>query len=208
MSKPANVISYYILCNKLKDLIRSGWKKWHVRRERLESVAEHVYGVQMLAIAMYSEYDYQINIEKVILMLAIHELEEITIGDLVPFETTKHEKKEIGHAAVHQILSHLSDKLNLETLVYEFDEQKTPEAKFAHLCDKLEADIQCKLYDEEHCVDWQAETGNELLKDPRVQSAVDFSRSWSECWITCDQDLNFYDSNFVEVLEYLKANQI
>jgi len=208
MSKPANVINYYVICNKLKDIIRSGWKKWHVKRDRLESVAEHVYGVQMLAIAMYSEYDYDIDIEKVILMLAVHELEETAIGDLVPFETTKAEKTKIGHEAVDKILAGISDKVNLKALIYEFDAQETPEAKFAHLCDKLEANIQCKLYDEENDVDWQAEANNELLKDPKVRAAADFQKSWSECWITCDQDLNFYDSNFVEVLDYLKAHHI
>lgn len=207
-SRPANVISYYVLCNKLKDTIRSGWQKWHVQRERLESIAEHVYGVQMLAIAMYSEYDYDISIEKVILMLAVHELEETVIGDLVPFEITKAEKAKIGHEAVERILDGISDKADLKSLIYEFDAESTPEAKFAHLCDKLEADIQCKLYDEENCVDWQAETDNALLKDPKVRTAADFKKSWSDCWITCDQDLNFYDSNFVEVLDYLKAHHI
>lgn len=208
MSNPSNVISYYVLCNKLKDVVRSGWQKWHVQRERLESVAEHIYGVQMLAIAIFSEYNYDLDIAKVILMLAIHEIEEIAIGDLVPFEISKAEKEQIGHAAVHEILSHLSPKLDLESLIHEFDAGESAEAKFAHLCDKFEADIQCKLYDEENCVDWQAETDNELLKDPRVQSVVDFNKSWSECWITCDRNINHYDSNFNEILDYLISHPI
>ena len=92
MAKEENVVNYYVLCNKLKNVIRTGWKDWHVKRERLESVAEHVYGVQMLAIGMYSEYKYDIDIHKVILMLAIHELEEIEIGDLTFLETTREDK--------------------------------------------------------------------------------------------------------------------
>jgi putative hydrolase of HD superfamily len=74
MGKERKVINYYVLCNKLKNLIRTGWKTWHVHRERLESVAEHIFGVQMLAIAMKSEYEYDIDISKVIMMIAIHEL--------------------------------------------------------------------------------------------------------------------------------------
>ena len=57
MQKEKNIINYYVLCNKLKNVIRTGWKDWNVQRERLESVAEHIFGVQMLAIAMKSEYD-------------------------------------------------------------------------------------------------------------------------------------------------------
>ena len=93
MSKESNVLEFYILCNKLKHLIRSGWKQWSVQGERLESVAEHVYSAQMLAIAMISEYDYDIDMLKVIIMLAVHELEETIIGDLVFYEITPEEKE-------------------------------------------------------------------------------------------------------------------
>ena len=92
MSKEQNVINYYVICNKLKNVIRTGWKDWNVNRERLESVAEHIYGVQMLALAMKSEYQYDIDIMKVILMLAIHELGETIIGDLTQFQISKTEK--------------------------------------------------------------------------------------------------------------------
>jgi putative hydrolase of HD superfamily len=74
MKKEKNVINYYVLCNKLKNVIRTGWKDWNVQRERLESVAEHIFGVQMLAISMKSEYNYDVDILKVIMMIAIHEL--------------------------------------------------------------------------------------------------------------------------------------
>ena len=74
MNKEKKVVNYYVLCNKLKNVIRTGRKYWHVQRERVESVAEHIFGVQMLAIAMKSEYEYDIDIMKVIFMIAIHEL--------------------------------------------------------------------------------------------------------------------------------------
>lgn len=91
------IISYYLVCNRLKDLIRSGWKNWKVKRNRIESVAEHIFGVQMLAIAMNSEYNYDIDIMKVIYMLAIHELGETIIGDITQFELNKEEKEKIDH---------------------------------------------------------------------------------------------------------------
>ena len=64
MEKGKNVIGFYVLCNKLKDVVRTGWKDWNVKRERIESVAEHVFGVQMLAIAMYSEYEYDVEFDE------------------------------------------------------------------------------------------------------------------------------------------------
>lgn len=43
MEKEKRVIDYYVLCNKLKDVVRTGWKYWNVQRERVESVAEHIF---------------------------------------------------------------------------------------------------------------------------------------------------------------------
>ena len=93
MCKEQNVLNYYVVCNKLKNVIRTGWKDWKVKRERIESVAEHIYGVQMLAIAMKSEYQYDIDMQKVIFMLAIHELGETVIGDLTPIPNFKRRKR-------------------------------------------------------------------------------------------------------------------
>ena len=96
MTREESVINYYIICNRLKNVIRTGWKNWNVQRERLESVAEHIFGVQMLAIAMKSEYQYDIDIMKVILMLAVHELGKTVIGDLTQFQISREEKEKSG----------------------------------------------------------------------------------------------------------------
>ena len=104
------------MCNKLKNVIRTGWKNWNVERERVESVAEHIFGVQMLAIAMKSEYEYDIDIMKVVFMLAVHELGEIVIGDLTMFEISKEEKAKREKEAVHKILCGLLDGKEIENL--------------------------------------------------------------------------------------------
>ena len=33
MCKEQNVLNYYVVCNKLKNVIRTGWKDWKVKRE-------------------------------------------------------------------------------------------------------------------------------------------------------------------------------
>lgn len=208
MSKAQNVVECYVLCNKLKDVIRTGWQTWHVKRERLESVAEHVYGVQMLAMLMHSEYQYDIDIMKVIFMLAVHELEETVIGDLTQFEITDKGKAKIGHEAVCNLLDGLLNKDKIMNLVLEFDERKTSEAKFAYYCDKLECDIQSKLYDEEGCVDLGNQDGNKVMNDSRVQSLLNTGKSWSEMWLLFSQEVYNYDKNFTEVSNYVKDHII
>ena len=116
MSKEENVIKFYVLCNKLKNVVRTGWKDWNVKRDRIESVAEHIYSTQMLALAIYKEYKYDIDIEKVIMMIAIHELGEIVIGDLTQFQISREEKKLLEKDAVHKILSGLLNSSDIESL--------------------------------------------------------------------------------------------
>ena len=208
MSKEEKVISYYVLCNKLKHIIRTGWQTWKVEAKRLESVAEHIYGVQMLAVAMYSEYDYDIDLRKVILMLAIHELEEIVIGDLTQFQISKKEKRIIGHKAVENILKNLTEKENLKKLILEFDQQKTKEAIFAHFCDKLECDLQCKLYDEDGYVDLTKQEENSVFQEKTVKELLSKGLSWSEMWLKFSQEKYKYDDNFKAVSNYALTHKI
>lgn len=208
MTKEENVIRYYVLCNKLKDIVRTGWKDWKVERERVESIAEHIFGVQMLAIAMKSVYQYDIDISKVIFMLAVHELEEIYIGDLTLFQISKDEKEKMGHEAIIKVLDGLIDKNKIIALIHEFDERKTKEAKFAYYCDKLECDIQSKLYDEEACVDLHNQSGNKSFEDSRVQELLKQESTWSGMWLTFGQDRYNYDENFLSVSNYTKNHNI
>ena len=208
MSKEEKVINYYVTCNKLKNIIRTGWKDWNVKRERIESIAEHIYGTQMLAIVMMSEFDYDIDIMKVLYMLAIHELGEIIIGDLTLFQISNEDKKIIEHEAVHKILETLLDGEKIEDLFIEFDAHKTKESLFAYQCDKLECDIQSKIYDEEGCVDLNDEKDNEMMQDPDVQEILQTEDTWSAMWMKFGQRKHPYDDNFKSVLEYTLKNQI
>ena len=208
MSKEEKVIKYYVMCNKLKNVIRTGWKNWNVERERVESVAEHIFGVQMLAIAMKSEYEYDIDIMKVVFMLAVHELGEIVIGDLTMFEISKEEKAKREKEAVHKILCGLLDGKEIENLFTEFDSHSTKEAMFAYQCDKLECDLQSKLYDEEGCVDLNKQENNDSLENELVKKLLSEEKSWSGMWLRFGQTVYPYDDNFKDVSKYALNNSI
>lgn len=203
-----SVVEYYVLCNKLKNIIRTGWNKWNVKRERLESIAEHIFGVQSLAIAMASEYDYDIDLYKVIFMLSVHELEETIIGDLTEWDVSKEEKINQGHNAISMILSNLLSGKEIEELILEFDARETKEALFAYHCDKLECCIQCKLYDEEECVDLNEQGGNNIYNTDIVQNLLSREKTWSGMWFEYDRDKFNDDKNFEDVLDYVKNNSI
>lgn len=196
-----NILKFYELSNQLKNVIRTGWKRWNVNRERLESVAEHIFGTQMLAVSIWSEFDYDIDIQKVVFMLALHELEEIIIGDYTPYDDiSEAEKAQQGHRAVHHLLDGLMKQAEIEAIVLEFDTKETSEARFAYQCDKLEADLQCCLYDREGCVNLSTQTDNPLLQDNLIQSFYRQGLSWSKIWCSVDRERIGYDENFKAIL--------
>lgn len=208
MGNAKNVVDYYILCNKLKYIIRTGWKDWGVQKERLESVAEHVYGVQMLAIAMASEYHYDIDLAKTIMMLAVHELGEIKIGDLTQFQISKEEKAKIEYEAVKEVVGCLLDKEKIIDLFLEFEAKNTKESRFAYYCDKLECDLQAKLYGENGCVDLDKQSANKTATNQTVKKLLSEGKSFEEMWILFGQQVYNYDENFKEVSNYALTHKI
>lgn len=201
-------IKYYKLCTKLKDTIRKGPTIWNAKRDRIESVAEHIWGAQMLAISIYYQFEYKLDIMKVVYMLAIHELEEIEIGDLAFFEITKKEKLIKGKEAINYILKDFLGKEEITSLLDEYNEKVTKEAVFAYHCDKLECDIQMKLYDQEGCFDLNNQPNNPIINDYNVRKVLDSEKSISNAWIEFDRNKYEDDKNFIEIIEYLKENII
>lgn len=208
MNKAQNVIKFYKITNTLKTLIRKGWLNWHVKAERVESVAEHVYATQMLALAMYSEYKYELDIQKILYMLAIHELEETIIGDLTYKEISKEEKEKIGHEAVENILKDLLSGEEIKQLIFEFDAKETKESLFAYHCDKLECDLQCKLYDEANLVDLKDQLESDNHNKNTIEGMKKGEITWSYAWMNRDRPYYEKDQNFLEVLDYAIENKI
>jgi len=165
--KIKTILDFYKLTTKLKDTVRTGWKVWGVKRERVESVAEHIFGTCMLALAIWSETLPEINISEVLTMLALHETEEIVIGDITPYDDTEKQKiKTSGEIAVQKIFEKLVAKDAYFKLIHDFDKRKTPEAIFAHKCDKLEADLMARLYSDENCFD--EKNYGEIKNNPKI----------------------------------------
>ena len=209
MGRIENVIRYYLLCNTLKDIVRTGWQIWKVKKERVESIAEHIYGTQMLAIGMHSEFDYEgLDLKKVLMMLAVHELEEISIGDKCWYEISEGDKQAEGHKAIVKLLKDLASGQEIVDLILEFDAGETREAIFAYNCDKLECDLQAKIYDEEDRVDINNQGGNPAIKKQIVIDLLLSEGSFSGYWLEFDKRRIDFDPNFEQVLVYAQKNKI
>ena len=188
-----NAMRFYLLATKLKYKIRSGWDKnhWNISCERIESIAEHVYGTCILAITLNSEFNLNIDMEKTLKMLTLHEIGEVLIGDITPFDKmTNKEKMKKEHIAMQEIIGDLNEKDDLLDLLIEFDDHNTKEAKFAYLCDKIEADIQAKVYQDmgyQHSLD--AQENNVVFKNDKITKILnEGAKTAFDIWYEWDKE--------------------
>ena len=143
-----NIIRFYLITNQLKQKIRTGWQEVEISAERLESVAEHIYGCLMLAVAIDSEYQLSLDMYKVLKMLALHELEETLMKDFTIRDAISAEQKlELGRRCVVKATEGLVKQQEIEDLLEEFNAHQTKESIFCYHIDKIECDFQAKLYD-------------------------------------------------------------
>ena len=106
-----------------------------------ESDAEHVFALIYLAqyFLRVEPAAASLNHEKVFTILLFHDFPEIKYGDIPSYEkTTADEERE--SAAAKEVFASLPEPLGKigYSAWLEYEEQKTPEAKFAYALDKIE----------------------------------------------------------------------
>ena len=139
----------------------------------------------------------------------LHEIEEVKIGDLTPFDKiTADEKRRIGKQAVEEVLGPLTKGINYIELIEEFEKLETKEAKFAKMCDKLEADIQAKIYCEEKSIDMYNDKNAYLLQDDRIKRLIEKgAKSVADLFIEYDRPV-FTEKVVENIADYIKDNDL
>ena len=170
MSDEQKILDLYFVTNKLKNVLRQGWVNWQVDGVRVESIAEHIYGTLMLAVSICANSNQDVDLYKVALMLALHEVEEIIIGDIAFFDTERAKtKKEDGKYAVNKIFENCVNRQEFLDIIEEFETCETKEARFAKACDKFEADLQAYLYRDNFNYD---KVNPDFYKDERIKDFI------------------------------------
>ena len=202
------VLGFYYENAQLKGVERQGWIDWNVKGKR-ETIPEHTWGTQILAFAIWSEFNLDIDITKVIFMLKFHETEEIKIGDNTPFgNMTPEEKLRKGHEAVKQICAKLRKGQMIIDLINEFDARETPEAKFAYYCDKMECDLMAKFYSQKNRFSLEDMPENVAKNNEVKQIMQGYTGNVLDLWLKFDEP-KYKDSKiFLEMLNFLKEYQI
>lgn len=168
-----DAFEFYYKATELKDLLRQGAVQWNIKKDRLESIAEHIYGCNILAIALQSQLKLDIDLGKTLEMLTIHELEELAIGDITPLDNVdKKYLKEKARKSVLGFVEKLNNKDELMALTDDYNLQRTKEARFAKAVDKLECVLEFKKYQDLGQVSLK-HLKQDMLKNKYLKAYVD-----------------------------------
>jgi len=128
-----NVLQLIKLGEKLKMEMRHSW----LSNGRNESVAEHTWRVALMAMAMEPYLTNNVNCEKLLKMIIIHDLVEAYATDIPAFDTMNNlEARQLKRNNEIQAIEKIRDLLGGEPgqvfydLWWEFEEKDTYEAKF------------------------------------------------------------------------------
>jgi putative hydrolase of HD superfamily len=139
--KLENQLQFIIEIDKIKNIFR---KSKLFDFSRYENDAEHSWTICVMALLLQEYSNNDINIEKVISMLLIHDIVEIDAGDTFLYSDERKTIHIDENKAAERIFG-LLDKDQQEYFLniwQEFEERKTNEAKFAAVFDRLEPLLQ------------------------------------------------------------------
>ena len=123
---------------RLKEIVRAGWVRAGIGTP--ESVADHSWGMALLAIVLCPD---DLDRERVLALAIVHDLAEVRVGDITPDEMPRDVKRERERIAAASLLR---EHPRLWALWEDYEQARSPEAKFVHELDKLEMGLQALRY--------------------------------------------------------------
>jgi putative hydrolases of HD superfamily len=130
------ILDFILELDRLKGVTR---KTKPIGLDRYENSAEHSWQIALLAAALAPYAAEPVNVDRVVKMLLVHDVGEIDTGDTMFYvEEGLSDRKTAERAAVTRIFGHLPEAQRDEFLALweEFEENATPEARFAHAADR------------------------------------------------------------------------
>ncbi|HAZ91198.1 MAG TPA: hydrolase [Eubacterium sp.] len=131
-------LEFALEIDKEKNILRQTHLSGHGRRE---NDAEHAWHMAIMAYILREYANESVDIGKVMLMCLIHDVVEIDAGDTYAYDdealSSQAEREQRAKERIYSLLPPDQCK-ELSELFDEFEECKTPEARFAHVMDNLQ----------------------------------------------------------------------
>lgn len=131
-------LDFILEIDKEKNIFRQTHLSGHGRNE---NDAEHAWHMAIMAYLLQEYSNEKIDVARVMLMCLIHDVVEIDAGDTYAYDAeglkTQKAREEAAKERLYSMLPE-DQKADLVAIFDEFEERKTPEAKFTRALDNLQ----------------------------------------------------------------------
>jgi putative hydrolase of HD superfamily len=134
-------IAFIIEIDKVKQIIR---KTKLFDATRYENDAEHSWTIALMAAVLREHASQPVNLERVLIMLLIHDLVEIDAGDTFLYAAERasaHQREQVAAERIFGLLP-IDQASHYRALWEEFEARQSPDARFAAALDRLEPVLQ------------------------------------------------------------------
>jgi 5'-deoxynucleotidase YfbR-like HD superfamily hydrolase len=134
----AGQIAFLVEADKLKTVLR---RTPLVDLSRLENSAEHSWHLALTALALLEYAPAGVDLQRVLELIAVHDLVEIDAGDTFAYDTAGHDTKiERERTAAERIFGLLppDQSAAFRQRWEEFEAAETPESRYANALDRLQ----------------------------------------------------------------------
>lgn len=143
-STPSDV-SHVVEFLKVLDKLKSVQRRVYTSEGRHENTAEHTFHLAMMVWVFADFLERKVDVSRALQLALVHDIVEIHAGDTFFFDDAGHkDKREREERAIEKLTEKLPPKLGsmIKTAWEEFENSKTPEAKYVQAMDKLHPFIQ------------------------------------------------------------------
>ena len=137
-SRLARQVAFIAECDKLKEIFR---QTINTQSRRAENDAEHSWAFALCVLVLAEHANEKIDVLRVLKMAIIHDLVEIDAGDTFAYDAKaaaqQHDREALAADRIFGLLPADQAK-EFRALWDEFEARTTPEAKFAHACDRFQ----------------------------------------------------------------------
>lgn len=186
-------LEFVLLLEEMKKVFR---QTKIIGEKRRENDAEHTFHIATMSMFLQELSQIEVDINRVIKMLLVHDLVEIFAGDTFAFD----EKLNIGKLdrekeSMKKLKTYLSEKNQklLEDLWLEFEEKKTNESKYANAMDRLQP-----ILSNIHAGDGGTWTENNV-RVSQVLKRIDIVKEFNQ---------DIYDYLYKEILEAISKGYL
>ncbi len=148
LTKNEHLLDYDKSFKTLENIIRTGWVIRNVDEPYRENDSTHIMQMFALASACFRLYNMEnFDKRKVFDMILIHEIGEVTAGDISEIDPNHDNKHNLERMGVVNTFKHLNSGTYFIDLWDEFEQRKTREAKVVYQYDKIDPILKARFLD-------------------------------------------------------------